>query len=93
MEDPGGTYHLRRRGRDSDNTAVLYRRLEDLADVPGLLGDAPASADPMLTLQMMINGQRLNTFSTLASFGTAMDVGTDFATYLRPKAIPATGKR
>ena len=52
----------------------LYRRLEDLADVPGLLGGAPASADPMLTLQMMINGRRLTTFSTLASFGTAMDV-------------------
>ncbi len=70
---------LRRLRRDLDlrpdpQLQRLYRRLEDLADVPALLGATPVSVDPMLTLQMMVGGQRLTTFSTLASFGTAMDV-------------------
>lgn len=52
----------------------LYQRLSELADLPALLRHSPSTTAPMLTVQMRIDGQKLTTFSTLASFGTAMDV-------------------
>ncbi|HBY48956.1 MAG TPA: hypothetical protein DEH09_06530, partial [Alcanivorax sp.] len=45
-----------------------------LADVDALLEHTPASVEPMLTLELDIAGRRLRTFSTLACFGTAVDV-------------------
>src|SRR5690606_30803685 len=70
---------LRRLLRDLDlrpdpQLQRLYRRLEELADVPTLLSTTPTSVTPMLTLRMLVGGQRLTTFSTLACFGTALDV-------------------
>lgn len=70
---------LRRLRRDLDtrpDAALrgLYQRLGELADVETLLEHTPATVEPMLTLQLDISGRRLSLFSTLASFGTAVDV-------------------
>lgn len=70
---------LRRLRRDLDTRPdaalhALYQRLGELADVETLLEHTPTTVAPMLTLQMDIAGRRLSLFSTLASFGTAVDV-------------------
>ncbi|MGB0538494.1 MAG: transcriptional regulator, partial [Alloalcanivorax venustensis] len=70
---------LRRLRRDLDTRPdtvlrALYQRLSELADVDALLEHTPASVEPMLTLELDIAGRRLRTFSTLACFGTAVDV-------------------
>lgn len=70
---------LRRLRRDLDlrpdpKLQRLYYRLGELAALDALLARTPATAAPMLTLQVEIGGRRLSSFSTLASFGTAMDV-------------------
>lgn len=70
---------LRRLRRDLDlrpdpKLQRLYRRLGELADLDALLEQAPATSEPMLTLQVEIGGRRLTSFSTLTSFGTAVDV-------------------
>jgi transcriptional regulator with XRE-family HTH domain len=52
----------------------VLTRLGELADVETLLRNTPDTTEPMLTLQLEINGTHLTTFSTLASFGTALDV-------------------
>ncbi len=52
----------------------LWRRLAELADLHALEAHTPQIAEPMLTLQLRLGGQLLSSFSTLASFGTAVDV-------------------
>ncbi|KAF0803623.1 XRE family transcriptional regulator [Alcanivorax xiamenensis] len=68
--------HLRRdlHARPDPVLHRLHRRLATLADLSRIPVDMPVSTDPMLTLVLNIGGQRLNAFSTLASFGTAVDV-------------------
>lgn len=54
----------------------LMSRLSELADIDELLKkDASmGQTEPMLALEIELGGQRLRSFSTLASFGTALDV-------------------
>lgn len=70
---------LRRLRRDLDlradpGLARLHRRLDELADCQALLAGAPPAAAPLLAVSLALGGRRLNLFSTLASFGTALDV-------------------
>lgn len=55
---------------------ALMSRLAELADIDSLLGQdtAKGQTEPMLALDIELGGQRLRSFSTLASFGTALDV-------------------
>lgn len=54
----------------------LMSRLSALADIDTLLQQdtSPGQTEPMLALEIELGGQRLRSFSTLASFGTALDV-------------------
>ncbi len=68
--------HRDQQARPDPALAALLDRLEELADVPSLLHQ-PTSHDhsaPMMALDIELAGQRLRSFSTLASFGTALDV-------------------
>lgn len=71
--------HIRRDldTRPNPGLQALYQRLGELADLDALLGPAPHTTEPLLTLQLEIGGQTLTTFSTLACFGTALDVAVE----------------
>lgn len=73
---------LRRLRRDLDlrpdpGLRRLYQRLGELADLDAVLAHNPPTAAPMLTVRMCLGGRPLAVFSTLASFGTAMDVAME----------------
>lgn len=68
--------HRDTQARPDPALTSLLVRLQELANVDTLLHRAPASdrSEPMLALDIQVAGQRLRSFSTLASFGTALDV-------------------
>ncbi|WP_300522670.1 helix-turn-helix transcriptional regulator [Alcanivorax sp.] len=68
--------HRDQQARPTPALTRLLERLGALADVETLLHRDPPSDrnEPMLALDIHLAGQRLRSFSTLASFGTALDV-------------------
>ncbi|MFT6339512.1 MAG: hypothetical protein ACJAUN_001400 [Alcanivorax sp.] len=68
--------HRDHQARPDPGLASLLKRLGELADVEALLHQEPPGdrSEPMLALDIDLAGQRLRSFSTLASFGTALDV-------------------
>ena len=68
--------HRDHQARPDPRLASLLKRLGELADVEALLHQEPPGdrSEPMLALEIDLAGQRLRSFSTLASFGTALDV-------------------
>lgn len=62
--------------RPDPTLARLLATLGELADLDSLRQRYPETSplEPMLTLELEVAGQRLRSFSTIASFGTALDV-------------------
>lgn len=68
--------HRDQQARPDPALATLLDRLAELADLDALLHQPPGNdhSAPMMALDIELAGQRLRSFSTLASFGTALDV-------------------
>ncbi|MCG8394884.1 MAG: helix-turn-helix transcriptional regulator [Pseudomonadales bacterium] len=68
--------HRDQQARPDPALGRLLTRLSELADLDALLqrDPSPTETAPMLALEIQLAGQRLRSFSTLASFGTALDV-------------------
>ena len=68
--------HRDQQARPDPALAALLDRLAELAPVDELLHQQPGTPrdEPMMALEIELAGQRLRSFSTLASFGTALDV-------------------
>ncbi len=68
--------HRDQQARPDPALAALLGRLAALANLDELLHQQPSTDrnEPMMTLEIELAGQRLRSFSTLASFGTALDV-------------------
>ena len=68
--------HRDQQARPDPALAALLDRLAELAHVDELLHQQPGTPrdEPMMALEIELAGQRLRSFSTLASFGTALDV-------------------
>lgn len=68
--------HRDQQARPDPALAALLERLAELADLDALLHQQPSADrnEPMIALEIELAGQQLRSFSTLASFGTALDV-------------------
>lgn len=59
----------------SPELSALFTRLVSLAPPPGWRQPTAPAEGPMLTTNLVIAGQPLSLFSTLSTFGTALDAG------------------